>query len=47
MVKGGDPAVPVRVNLAGRETVRLVVEPHNHVDHVAVADWAESKFTCS
>jgi hypothetical protein len=46
MVKGGDPAVPVRVNLAGRDTVRLVVEPHAPVDHVAVADWAESKFTC-
>jgi DNA-directed RNA polymerase specialized sigma24 family protein len=47
MVKGGDAAVPVQVNLAGRETVRLVVEPHNHVDNVAVADWADAKFTCS
>ncbi|MEU9669417.1 sigma-70 family RNA polymerase sigma factor [Streptomyces bobili] len=46
-VKGGDPAVPVHVNIAGRETVTLVVEPHNHLDTVALADWAESKFTCS
>ncbi|MDX3574101.1 NPCBM/NEW2 domain-containing protein, partial [Streptomyces sp. ID05-47C] len=46
-VKGGDPAVPVHVDIAGRETVTLVVEPHNHLDTVALADWAESKFTCS
>ncbi|MGX1270920.1 sigma-70 family RNA polymerase sigma factor [Streptomyces phaeoluteigriseus] len=46
-VKGGDPGVPVHVNLAGRETVTLVVEPHNHLDTLALADWAESKFTCS
>ncbi|MFJ4696436.1 sigma-70 family RNA polymerase sigma factor [Streptomyces sp. NPDC088766] len=46
-VRGGDPAVPVHVNLAGRETVTLVVEPHNHLDTVALADWAESKFTCT
>ncbi|MFD3505305.1 sigma-70 family RNA polymerase sigma factor [Streptomyces sp. NPDC058678] len=47
MVKGGDAAVPVHVNLAGRRTVRLVVEPHSHLDNLALADWAESKFTCS
>lgn len=46
-VEGGDPAVPVHVNLARRETVRLVVEPHSHFDDLALADWAESKFTCS
>ncbi|MEU8652733.1 sigma-70 family RNA polymerase sigma factor [Streptomyces sp. NPDC048737] len=46
-VRGGGPAVPVHVNLAGRETVTLVVEPHNHLDTVALADWAESKFTCT
>ncbi|NEY37073.1 RNA polymerase subunit sigma-24, partial [Streptomyces sp. PRKS01-65] len=45
-IKGGDPAVPVHVDLTGRETVRLVVEPHSPVDHVALADWAESEFTC-
>ncbi|WP_416986376.1 sigma-70 family RNA polymerase sigma factor [Streptomyces sp. T028] len=46
-MKGGDPAVPVHVDLGGRTSVRLVVEPHSHVDGVALADWAESTFTCS
>ncbi|BBC34447.1 hypothetical protein SGFS_057410 [Streptomyces graminofaciens] len=46
LVEGGDPALPVHVNLAGRETVRLVVEPHSHFDAVTLADWAESRFTC-
>ncbi|KOU74930.1 ECF subfamily RNA polymerase sigma-24 subunit, partial [Streptomyces sp. MMG1533] len=47
MVEGGDAVVPVHVNLAGHKTVRLVVEPHSHFDDLALADWAESKFTCS
>ncbi|WP_043502138.1 sigma-70 family RNA polymerase sigma factor [Streptomyces glaucescens] len=47
LVAGGDPAVPVRVDLTGRETVRLVVEPHRPLDGVAAADWAESRFVCS
>ncbi|WP_217146028.1 NPCBM/NEW2 domain-containing protein, partial [Streptomyces sp. AC627_RSS907] len=47
MLKGGDPAVPVHVDIAGRETVRLVVEPHSPVDNVALADWAQSRFTCA
>ncbi|MFC9910589.1 sigma-70 family RNA polymerase sigma factor [Streptomyces sp. NPDC127197] len=47
LIKGGDPAVPVHVNLTGRRTVRLVVEPHSHLDNLALADWAASKFTCS
>ncbi|MFJ3306245.1 sigma-70 family RNA polymerase sigma factor [Streptomyces sp. NPDC086549] len=47
MVKGGNPAVPVHVNLAGHRTVRLVVEPHsNAFDSVTLADWAEARFTC-
>jgi hypothetical protein len=47
MVKGGDAAVPVHVDLTGRRTVRLVVEPHSNVfDQAALADWAESRFTC-
>ncbi|MHB9860687.1 sigma-70 family RNA polymerase sigma factor [Streptomyces sp. YIM S03343] len=45
-VKGNDPPVPVHVNLAGRRTVRLVVEPHSHFDDLALADWAKSTFTC-
>lgn len=47
MIEGGDRAVPIHVNLAGHRTVRLVVEPHGHLDALALADWAESKFSCS
>ncbi|MER7923795.1 MULTISPECIES: sigma-70 family RNA polymerase sigma factor [unclassified Streptomyces] len=46
VISGGDPAVPVHVNLSGRRTVRLVVEPRSSFDKLALADWAESKFTC-
>ncbi|MFJ8466237.1 sigma-70 family RNA polymerase sigma factor [Streptomyces swartbergensis] len=45
-VEGGDPAVPVQVNLTGRSTVRLVVQPRSALDNLVLADWAESKFTC-
>ncbi|MEV7740048.1 sigma-70 family RNA polymerase sigma factor [Streptomyces sp. NPDC088921] len=47
LIEGGDRAVPVHVNLAGRRTVRLVVEPHSPFDDLMLADWAESKFRCS
>ncbi|MFE6825442.1 sigma-70 family RNA polymerase sigma factor [Streptomyces sp. NPDC057690] len=47
VIKGGDAAVPVHVNLVGRSTVRLVVEPHSGLGSVALADWADSGFTCS
>ncbi|BDE40727.1 hypothetical protein SLITK23_39720 [Streptomyces lividans] len=47
MVKGGDPAVPVHVDITGRETLRLVTEPHSHFDSLALADWAQSRFTCA
>ncbi|MFI9610878.1 sigma-70 family RNA polymerase sigma factor [Streptomyces sp. NPDC052023] len=46
LIRGGDAATPVRVNLAGRGTVRLVVEPQGHFGDLAVADWAQSSFTC-
>jgi hypothetical protein len=46
LVKGGDPAIPVHVNLNGRKTIRLAVEPHTRFDAVALADWAESTFQC-
>ncbi|MFD8230046.1 sigma-70 family RNA polymerase sigma factor [Streptomyces massasporeus] len=46
LVEGGDPAVPVHVNLTGRSTVRLVVEPRSALDNLMPVDWAESKFTC-
>ncbi|MEV5958295.1 sigma-70 family RNA polymerase sigma factor [Streptomyces sp. NPDC051987] len=46
VVEGGQAAVPVHVDLTGHRTVRLVVEPQNAFDTVALADWAESRFTC-
>ncbi|MGW8746492.1 sigma-70 family RNA polymerase sigma factor [Streptomyces sp. NPDC055794] len=46
-VEGGDPAVPVHVDVAGRETVRLVAEPHGPLDSAVPADWAQSRFTCA
>ncbi|WP_353943776.1 sigma-70 family RNA polymerase sigma factor [Streptomyces sp. HUAS MG91] len=46
VVRGHDPAVPVHVNLAGHRTIRLVVEPEGPGGTVAVADWAESRFSC-
>ncbi|MEU6811751.1 sigma-70 family RNA polymerase sigma factor [Streptomyces sp. NPDC046831] len=46
VIAGGDPAVPVHVDLTGRGTVRLVVEPRGPHGAVALADWAESTFTC-
>lgn len=46
LVRGGDPAVPVRVDLGGRETVRLVVEPHGPGGLPVLADWADSRFSC-
>ncbi|WP_258038372.1 NPCBM/NEW2 domain-containing protein, partial [Streptomyces sp. FM008] len=45
-VAGGDAAVPVRVGLTGRKTVTLVAEPRSAGDNLALADWAESRFTC-
>ncbi len=47
VVHGNDPAVPVHVGLAGARTIRLVVEPHTPFGAVALADWADSRFTCS
>ncbi|MEU9190068.1 sigma-70 family RNA polymerase sigma factor [Streptomyces sp. NPDC048484] len=46
LVGGGRDAVPVRVDLTGRRTVRLVVEPHSPFDTAALADWADSRFRC-
>ncbi|WP_093617316.1 sigma-70 family RNA polymerase sigma factor [Streptomyces indicus] len=46
VVRGGEPAVPVHVDLTGRKTLRLVVEPHSVVDTPALVDWAESRISC-
>ncbi|MFF9085593.1 sigma-70 family RNA polymerase sigma factor [Streptomyces sp. NPDC014991] len=46
-VEGRERTVPVHVNLTGRGTVRLVVEPYRTAfDRAALADWAESRLTC-
>ncbi|MFI2618771.1 sigma-70 family RNA polymerase sigma factor [Streptomyces sp. NPDC018584] len=47
VIKGGDPALPVQVNLTGRKTIRLVVEPHTPFSSAALADWAQSKMRCT
>ncbi|MFJ9040003.1 sigma-70 family RNA polymerase sigma factor [Streptomyces sp. NPDC102406] len=46
VVRGNSPAVPVHVDLSGHKTIRLVAEPHTSFGPVALADWAESRFTC-
>ncbi|MER7105359.1 sigma-70 family RNA polymerase sigma factor [Streptomyces humidus] len=47
VIAGGDPAVPVHVDLTGLTRVRLAVEPHGPFGPVALADWAEAVFSCS
>ncbi|MFH8464873.1 sigma-70 family RNA polymerase sigma factor [Streptomyces sp. NPDC017991] len=46
LVRGGGAAVPVHVDLTGRKTIRLVVEPHSGLGAAALADWADSRFRC-
>lgn len=48
VLRGGDPAVPVSVDLTGLGTLRLVVEPHGPrpLAATAIADWARSRITC-
>ncbi|QMU73166.1 sigma-70 family RNA polymerase sigma factor [Streptacidiphilus sp. P02-A3a] len=46
VVNGGDPAVPVRVNLRGVSAIRLVTEPADGSLVPDVADWADARFSC-
>ncbi|MFC8533031.1 sigma-70 family RNA polymerase sigma factor [Streptomyces sp. NPDC057249] len=46
VVRGDDPAVPVGVEVAGQQRIRLVVEPERPFGGVALADWAESRISC-
>ncbi|MFJ2262400.1 sigma-70 family RNA polymerase sigma factor [Streptomyces sp. NPDC087844] len=46
LVRGGRSAVPVHVDLTGRKTIRLVVEPRSGLGAAALADWADSRFRC-
>ncbi len=47
VMKGGEPAVPVSVGIAGQSSIRLVVEPEGPMGGVALADWAESRISCT
>ncbi|WP_079042358.1 sigma-70 family RNA polymerase sigma factor [Streptomyces aureus] len=47
VVRAGDPPVPVHVDISGRRTIRLVVEEHTPFGRAAVADWAQSRISCS
>ncbi|MFC9393676.1 sigma-70 family RNA polymerase sigma factor [Streptomyces sp. NPDC057027] len=47
VVRAGDPPLPVQVDLTGLSTIRLVVEDHTPFGRAAVADWAESRISCS
>ncbi|WP_405807639.1 sigma-70 family RNA polymerase sigma factor [Streptomyces sp. NBC_00210] len=46
VMRGGDAAVPVHVSLAGRKTIRLVVEPQTPSDSAVLGNWAQSQLTC-
>ncbi|WP_329622154.1 sigma-70 family RNA polymerase sigma factor [Streptomyces sp. NBC_01255] len=47
VVRAGDPPLPVHVDITGRSTIRLVVEEHTPLGRAAVADWAQSRISCS
>ncbi|MFJ7070680.1 sigma-70 family RNA polymerase sigma factor [Streptomyces sp. NPDC101115] len=47
VMRRGDAPVPVHVDLTGRRTLRLVVEEHTPFGTAAVADWANSRISCS
>ncbi|MFD9504956.1 sigma-70 family RNA polymerase sigma factor [Streptomyces sp. NPDC060035] len=46
VMRGGDPAVAMRVGIGGRRTIRLVVEPAEPFGGVALADWANARISC-
>ncbi|MFK4227772.1 sigma-70 family RNA polymerase sigma factor [Streptomyces sp. NPDC019890] len=46
VMRGGDAAVPVHLSLAGRKTIRLVVEPQTPSDSAVLGNWAHSQLTC-
>ncbi|MGY5127876.1 sigma-70 family RNA polymerase sigma factor [Streptomyces nigrescens] len=46
VVRGGEPAVPLHVPLAGRKTLRLVTDPASPFGAAGLADWAQSTISC-
>ncbi|MBD0709264.1 MULTISPECIES: NPCBM/NEW2 domain-containing protein [unclassified Streptomyces] len=47
VVRPGDSPLPVHLGISGHARVRLVVENHTPFGRAAVADWADSRLTCS
>ncbi|MCP9973976.1 NPCBM/NEW2 domain-containing protein [Streptomyces somaliensis] len=47
VVEGGDPAVPVRVDVAGRSVIRLVTEASRPSGALVPVDWAEARIDCA
>ncbi|MFJ4873097.1 sigma-70 family RNA polymerase sigma factor [Streptomyces sp. NPDC088757] len=47
VVGAGGPPVPVHVDLTGRSRLRLVVEETGPLGRAAIADWAQSRISCS
>ncbi|WP_206305761.1 NPCBM/NEW2 domain-containing protein, partial [Actinacidiphila soli] len=47
VIRGGDAAVPVHASLAGRATLRLVVEATDAWQPVNIAAWATSRISCA
>ncbi|MGK5631503.1 NPCBM/NEW2 domain-containing protein, partial [Streptomyces sp. URMC 123] len=46
VLRGSDPAIPVRVPLVGRRVLRLVVEPGEPGAVIGVANWARARVHC-
>ncbi|MFC8289921.1 sigma-70 family RNA polymerase sigma factor [Streptomyces sp. NPDC057250] len=47
VIGAGDPPVPVHVDITGRSRIRLVVEEAGPLGRTAIADWAQSRISCS
>ncbi|KOX35589.1 MULTISPECIES: sigma-70 family RNA polymerase sigma factor [unclassified Streptomyces] len=47
VIEAGDPPVPVHVDITGRSRIRLVVEETSPLGRAAIADWAQSRISCS
>ncbi|MGJ7420064.1 NPCBM/NEW2 domain-containing protein, partial [Streptomyces cinereoruber] len=47
VIEAGDPPVPVHVDITGRSRIRLVVEETGPLGRAAIANWAESRISCS
>jgi RNA polymerase sigma factor (sigma-70 family) len=45
-LRRGQPAVQVGVDIAGKRTIRLVVQPQSPFGVAATADWAQARITC-